>query len=334
MIVFGHNSFTLNSCKPSQLGLPDHLDAEFTIERRQRYAHIFWIPTFGIGKIWALRKKNSDNLFQPSPELASFLQSLPLQEKTPWYTFSLPLLIVAGFILFSIYIPIDSYLSKKRAEKYLTEKIQGLENAINNPLPSQYFELSYPEGKTYLKVLSHTPNDLTCLFRDVTTGNYSDDRILEAFAWDTTYQYFDTVNIKKSELLSAINRNDSYSFKGSDFKDLGKELVLQNAVTYSFPVFKKLETGYEEGRFVLLVQNIGAAGQIKNLSTTKSNVIFSQGLFPISVETRQQILLVGTYDGIEPSLSGKVSVLNAEGDSAKYSVRISGLRFYLEQDKR
>ncbi|MCX6182141.1 MAG: hypothetical protein NT150_09465 [Bacteroidetes bacterium] len=57
-IIFGTGSFKLVRNKPSELGLPFDLDKEMTIEKRQRYFHLFWIPFFSIGQIWVFKKKN------------------------------------------------------------------------------------------------------------------------------------------------------------------------------------------------------------------------------------------------------------------------------------
>src|SRR5215831_13773647 len=103
MIVYGHNSFALNTCKPSQLGLPIEADKLYIIERRQRYFHLFWIPVFGIGKIWVLRKHTDGELYEPTPKLSKLLHSFPLKEKTPWYTYSFLILLLAASVIFVIY---------------------------------------------------------------------------------------------------------------------------------------------------------------------------------------------------------------------------------------
>src|SRR3569623_725156 len=99
MIVFGHNSFLLHSCKPLQLGMSEEFDKQYSIERRQRYFHLFWIPFFGIGKIWAMRNRQDNKLYVPNDLLLKALNALPLKDKTPWYTYSLLLIGVAAIML-------------------------------------------------------------------------------------------------------------------------------------------------------------------------------------------------------------------------------------------
>ena len=96
MIVFGHNSFLLNACKPSQLGMSEDFDQLYSIERRQRYFHLFWIPFFGIGKTWGMRSHKDNKLYVPSPAVEQALNALPLKEKTPWYTYSFLILVLAA----------------------------------------------------------------------------------------------------------------------------------------------------------------------------------------------------------------------------------------------
>jgi len=65
MIVFGHNNFKVKTFTARDLRLPQEPginDIEFQV--RQRYAHLFWIPFFPIGKLYAIKKKGDSNLYE------------------------------------------------------------------------------------------------------------------------------------------------------------------------------------------------------------------------------------------------------------------------------
>ncbi|HTF81415.1 MAG TPA: hypothetical protein VL947_06815 [Cytophagales bacterium] len=116
MIIYGWNSFKLETCNPTSLGLPSEFDAAYTIERHQKYFHLFWIPFFSLGKRWVLRKRPDQQLYEPSAELLKFLNALPVAHKTPWYTYTLLYVIMLGGLVFYIYEKIDQYQSDKHYE--------------------------------------------------------------------------------------------------------------------------------------------------------------------------------------------------------------------------
>jgi hypothetical protein len=102
MIVYGWNHFKIKSFKPVDLGIPYDGQEDISIEYRQKYFHLFWIPFIGIGKMWGLRKaSDSSNLYEIPEELKNVLnqQQLPA---TPWYSFA-GLILIAGIAMW-IYI--------------------------------------------------------------------------------------------------------------------------------------------------------------------------------------------------------------------------------------
>ena len=64
-IVFGHNNFLIKSYTPAELGIPpsDKLNG-IVFEVRQHYFHLFWIPFFGIGKIYVIRRTGDSGMYQ------------------------------------------------------------------------------------------------------------------------------------------------------------------------------------------------------------------------------------------------------------------------------
>ena len=323
MIVFGHNSFLLNSCKPSQLGMSPDMDKQYTIERRQRYFHLFWIPFFGIGKIWALRKAGDSNLYQPTAELENALNALPIQEKTPWYTFALFFLVLGGGILFFIYEKVDHYQQERNYERRMTEKREGFANAIASPRPFQYFDMRENSGSDpfYLKVISSDQNSILFFYRneqDFKYDNY-DLKILELFSADTLHRS-DTVRVKKADLLKTFATNEGFEI----IPGKGKA-VLNELQEFPNPVLKTVSSAYQEGKFLAVVQNIGEGGIYQGIKVMSTNVTFLDDIaFPQEVKAREYIVLTGTYTGEEPRLSANVNFKTAKADSVKFDFHIYG----------
>ncbi len=102
MIVFGHNNFHIKSFTASELNIPQEEGGnEISFEVRQRYAHIFWIPFFPIGKIWGMRRAGDSNLYQMPEEIKTLIKTQMGGVGTPWYSYSIfILLMAAGAIYF------------------------------------------------------------------------------------------------------------------------------------------------------------------------------------------------------------------------------------------
>ena len=91
-MVFGWYSFLIKMFRPEELEwLPEDFDGT-TIEIRQKVFHIFWIPIFPIGKLYAFRM--GDSLYELPGAYEAVLKEMGVA-KTPWYSFAGPLAIGA-----------------------------------------------------------------------------------------------------------------------------------------------------------------------------------------------------------------------------------------------
>ena len=151
MIIYGHNNFLIKSIDAEQLGMnldPSWNGVKFQI--RQRYAHLFWIPFFPIGKLWAIKKPGSSDLFDMPDEIRNFIeQKYQGQYKTPWYSYSLLLLglTVLGWIW------MQGQISSYNSELSFEERTARKEMMIEYPTTGDYYHLkSGLGGSVYLKV--------------------------------------------------------------------------------------------------------------------------------------------------------------------------------------
>ena len=95
-IVFGTSSFKLKSFAPIDVGIFDKDIGDNPIEVRQKYFHLFYIPVFSLGKIYAYRI--GDDLYNLSEEHINLIKAKK-RIRTPFYTYS-AIIIPLLFVLF------------------------------------------------------------------------------------------------------------------------------------------------------------------------------------------------------------------------------------------
>jgi hypothetical protein len=100
MIVYGWNSFKVYSAPVHQFDFGQDFAPGIEVEIRQKYFHLFWIPFFSIGQVWALKQQGQ--LYEMSYDVKQALVQRGIEPKTPWYTFAGLMLmgvVLIGFAL-------------------------------------------------------------------------------------------------------------------------------------------------------------------------------------------------------------------------------------------
>lgn len=114
------------------------------VEVRQRCFHLFWIPFFSLGKMYALRKDGK--LYNLTPELEAILRKHTVY-KTPWYTYIGFIIVFLGFILYNANDRYEAYKSRKSLDELQTTKREILTNPITgdeytmvtNKIPNTFY---------------------------------------------------------------------------------------------------------------------------------------------------------------------------------------------------
>ncbi len=86
MIIFGTNNFSVKTLSLSDLQIADD-NHSITIELRQRFFHVFWIPFFPIGQSWVMRRAHDTNKYMVPAEWEAKINELGYQQSPPWYSF-------------------------------------------------------------------------------------------------------------------------------------------------------------------------------------------------------------------------------------------------------
>lgn len=237
MIIYGHNHFKIKKIYPNELGLID--DFDYHIEIRQKYFHVFWIPFFGLGKIWAIRRNGE--LYDLPFDYQQEIKKRKIKARSPWYTYSLPLILLFGFAIYSGVENLRENKSRERNIKYYTENVQTLLHNIDNAKTNEFFKLDNTktinsESATYLKVEKVYPDRI--LFT-VIPGFflYSSQLELEE-CYNQNKGNLDTISIAKTKLKNAVNQDYDLS-KTGNFK--GQNLLNSK---YSYAL-SKIETKFE-----------------------------------------------------------------------------------------
>jgi hypothetical protein len=326
-VLFGWRSLTLQSFKPSEIGLSADLDAQMSFQHRQKYFHVFWIPCFPIGQVWVMRKANDSHHYAVPEETQKLLWVRAPDMGTPWYTFGVPLIaVVMGASLFvgmqfRIQRESDDYkrimndMNNRRAGIDIPKTVARLTNSIKTPEPGTYFIMRRTtKPDVYFKVLSNNGSTLTCLVSAPEPALIGSSRVLNAFMDDgiTTHK---KMVIAKDEMLKTINTDGDRSFAGHEIvTGLGK-LKISEAEQHPNPQFRNLETIIEKGKFSATMLNIGAAGTVSGFESGKGSFKFTSK-FPERIEEGDTFTVTGTYTGTDPTLSGTLTI-EAELDPGK-----------------
>jgi hypothetical protein len=152
-LVFGWRSFLLRSFSLAELGLPESASGPCSVEVRQKYFHLFWIPFFGLGKKWALRR--GKDLYELPIEIEAHLSQSRV--KTPWYTYSGPLLLLLAGVVFWGSDKYEQHRSAVYAETSYNEKATTLGRQLGALTSKDFIKVldpgrPYEDNSHYLKV--------------------------------------------------------------------------------------------------------------------------------------------------------------------------------------
>ena len=216
-IIYGINSFLLKKIRLTYFGKLEDDKHDLTIEIRQFYFHLFFIPFFGIGKNNFLRKEGE--LCSLPEEYEMQVQDIRKNVKTPWYTF-------AGLILlFVIYI---GYLGLEGYEKYCSYRFELSQidtkiDMINHPLINDFYTLSAEDYKYYVVQVSNSTLDSVEFKIAVQTklNDKMDEICREQYYQDSTNLVCRRWISKKTLLNCCLKKHeDSNSFKGDYIDEL------------------------------------------------------------------------------------------------------------------
>jgi len=230
-IVFGQRNFKIKHLDPHEIGLTTERNLNYSIEIRQNYFHVYWIPFFGTGKIWGIRRDG--NLYEIPPEFLYEIKRKQIKVRSPWYTYSWPILICFGFFAYYLNEQIKDYNYKQHDMQYFAESVVGFDQKIDKPGLNDVFILgnaaeSSSESTMYLKVEKVYPDKITF---SLIPGFFLESSQLQLEECYTDNKgNLESVTIPKSLLKKAFARDYEVSqagnFTGQDLLKSGKLYAL------------------------------------------------------------------------------------------------------------
>ncbi|KFF04284.1 hypothetical protein [Flavobacterium reichenbachii] len=226
-IFFGHKDFKIKEFAPHELGFAPDPGINFNIEVRQKYFHIYWIPFFGTGKVWAMRRNGE--LYELPLEYHYQIRAKKIKVRSPWYTYTWPILIALGFL---IYTSVEGVKHRNREENdrvYFSKSVAGFDSKIENPKTNEFFILenvkdNNPESKIYLKVEKVYADKI--LFTIVPRSVLKSAGLNLEDYYTQNEKQLDKITLSKSELKNAYARDfdvsQSNTFQGKDLLKSGK----------------------------------------------------------------------------------------------------------------
>lgn len=340
-IVFGWNHFNIKSFTPAQLGIGKEEDAnQISIERRQKYFHLFWIPFFGIGKTWAVRKNGT--LYELPDAYERHINSLNLPIKTPWYTFTGPLLIIIGFAIYWLADTASRHHSNVVYHKQFDEKVLEFTEHVKEPTIDDYFQFdeikNYSEN-VYLKVAGY--NDTSIKFqlpiKNIKGYSPSAGEVASCFS-ETPDSIDDYIFINKKQLNNYIQRlYEDYNFKGAPLPTFNNtnRYKLEEIKHFEGSDLKDYGVGYAYNNEINIeLQNIGTTTTITEFKIVGGNVEWKNPL-PFKVSANEKFKISGTYKENIPSYNVEIVCKEQNQKLLKYFLKGEGIErtFSKEGDK-
>lgn len=236
MIVFGHNNFKIKTLSSRELNIPkENGQEDIEIQVRQKYAHLFWIPFFPIGKIWAFKRKGDSTLYE-LPETIKERIKDRYDIKTPWYSFSLIILAALGF---SGFLGMEKLNDIKWENNFYQEQAEQ-QMMVKYPTTGDFYAFTmHNDADTYkstgviLKVNSYTDTtiEFTAAYQDLYAQNISSYSIDSEIKKSNAY-VLNAININKTDLLKLVT---------SEYRDYDSRKLQLSAFDNKYVLFKKMK---------------------------------------------------------------------------------------------
>jgi len=337
MIVFGWNHFNIKSFTSAEIGFSDSENSGIVIERRQKYFHLFWIPFFGIGKMWAVRKAGDSKLYDAPAAITYQIMKEKIEVKTPWYTYIGPIILVVIGLMFFISNAYEHYVWEKRSEAKFENEIQTKLSMIAKPTDFDYYVFenikgSYSYDKVYLKVAKFHQDQITFYTDHAKIEGYSLEPVQVAQSFKLDKEERDAITINKNDLQKSFSQDyeGRYNFKGLQLFADNENYVLKEVFRVDGP---KLTRGgsssFRSNEITLGLVNKGFYATVTEVEPIEGSIEWKLSE-PIMAQPGQRFMLKGSGNAYTP-YKFRVACLDEEGKSYQFIVSGKGLNYEIER---
>lgn len=323
-IVFGWNHFKIKSFDPRVIGISQTTQPDFSIEVRQSYFHLFWIPCFGLGKKWSIRK--SGQLYEmPAVYKDALRGRSDLRVKTPWYTYAGPLLL--GIV--GLGFMINEKVAEHRAYKYNKKEFEAqyANNAarFRKPSPDDYYVLTPVSGYSakYARVTGIDKKNIQLSYIPKFEGWVSMSKPLDiAKLFVDPANKTETITLSRgdSARLICTNYDERHTFKGIELNGERNELYrVEKIYRLDGPLLTDGHyASWSANEINMEILNEGLAGTLTKIESTEGKIQWScaKGL-PLSLLPGKDFMITGAGN-YKQSYKVKFTVEGEDGRSIQY----------------
>lgn len=327
-IVFGVRHFKLKEYTLKELGIPNEGNANVTIERRQKYFHLYWIPFFPTGKKWALRK--GSELYELPPQYETFLNAKGVDANTSPFAFALPMLVAVGFLIFYVGSSVEKYTSRKRSDANYKTLVATMHEELSNPSICDYyhFQTTKDYSDKYLKVFTVKGDSIQLQLAEDANNWYS-----HKGAGELACKFSENPNEKslawfsKEELKEFINpERRGSNFEGSYLPFNGDSRTYKLMNIYHFQAPKLVDIGIgkiKDHSISLSIVNKGVSTSITEIKNVQGEVFWTDKL-PLKIAANETFELHGTF-GKVPEYIAQITCKDIENVSYTYQLQGKGI---------
>ncbi len=213
------------------------------VEKRVVYFHFMFIPVFPVEKVWTLRKEDG-KLYSLAGSKYK-IENLIKKTYYPWYSFLLPLIIVAVFGTYTLNIYAQRHIRKYQYGNKLKANKEKLISQLDSMSPPYYLVIQKPRygAKSFKRVDSIKGNIFFTSFLPTkldTFKSYTEDY----FYHKALKKYkLENSTITKDSLISLIPNNPE------DNSYLNKHPKFQKIISIKSMEIPQLEISFNVGGF-------------------------------------------------------------------------------------
>jgi hypothetical protein len=331
LIVFGTYSFALKKYTSDELGISTESGTPINIEIRQKVMHIFYIPLLPIGKVYAMRI--DDKLYNLPAEHHAAVDARG-GIGTPWYSFALPILLLAIGAFVWGKSAISKYQHDVESKKKFEAGVAAVDSQLVHLSTHDYIELEniqnrYGSQAVYLRVLGIKDANVICAVMH--SDLYAD--IAKPYEVDAEYreqQKLDTVILSRTMVEKACVRDYDLFDKGR-----GVDVqLLHDGVSYRITRILDadapaiyVDDQFESGGHNVVLKNFGQPvilSKMKNLKGSPEWVDTLPIVFDVSREYDQEVLLQSSNYTSKDSFKTLLVFDDTLGNS--YRFKIDGMQ--------
>jgi hypothetical protein len=269
-IVYGWNTFKVREFSLEEVGIYKKAEPGVTLEVRQAYFHLFWIPMFSLGKRWVVRKGGKS--YEMPADIKTLAQKTLTNIRTPWYTYAGPLAIVLSLVIFVAVVQFEENQNNKRQAAELRKHNEELKYRLQHLTTKDFVTVQektkdYNNGTIYWKVEEINGDVVTVTPVEILSGN----PMLIEDEYNRHSQTLPSVKLSYKAMLSAVEQevgllNNEYTHQVKD------------VVRHFGPIIKDGHTGYYGGDAALRFYNAGWPATITDIKTMVGNADWSQNI--------------------------------------------------------